>query len=42
MMLIDKAVHIPGTAHAKDISDQELTAEVQQGGILPDAMEVVK
>ena len=42
MMLIDKAVHIPGTAHAKDITDQELTAEVQQGGILPDAMEVVK
>jgi len=42
MMLIDKAVHIPGTAPVKDITRQELTEEVQQAGTLPDAMEVVK
>ena len=42
MRLIDKAVHIPGAAHAKDITGQELPEQVQQGVALPDAMEVVK
>jgi len=42
MTLIDKAVRIPGSAPAKLTADQELAAEVQQGGALPGAMEVVK
>jgi glutamate/aspartate transport system permease protein len=42
MMLIDKAVHIPGTTPVKDMTGQELTEEVQQAGTLPDAVEIVK
>jgi glutamate/aspartate transport system permease protein len=42
MVLIDRAVRIPGTTPAKDAIEPGLTDEVQAGGALPGAMEVVK
>ncbi|MDH2341040.1 amino acid ABC transporter permease [Bradyrhizobium sp. SSUT77] len=51
MTFIDKAVRIPGSAPVKlagqdlaaqDLAAQDLAADVQQGGALPGAMEVVK
>jgi glutamate/aspartate transport system permease protein len=42
MALIDKAVRIPGSAPVTRTAEQDLAADVQQGGALPGAMEVVK
>jgi glutamate/aspartate transport system permease protein len=42
MVLIDRAVRIPGTTPAKDAIEPGLTDAVQAGGALPGAMEVVK
>lgn len=42
MTLIDKAVRIPGSSPVTLTAEQDLAADVQQGGALPRAMEVVK
>jgi glutamate/aspartate transport system permease protein len=42
MVLIDRAVRIPGTTPTKDAIEPSLADEVQPVGSLPDAMEVAK
>lgn len=42
MTLIDKAVRIPGSSPVTRVADQDLAADMQQGGGLPSVMEVVK
>jgi glutamate/aspartate transport system permease protein len=42
MMLLDKAMRIPGTAPVKDIIGQELNEKGRQARTLPDTLEVAK